>query len=389
MVKKKNSKKNIDTRGKEKQNKKINHPKIEKDNKAIKRKIYFSYTQRLVICLIFLAIIFLSCLYFAMNSFEFKHPEKINYIDSQEIDYKVYLKENNFYEQEYLEKNMMYVANLIDKITVDFNYKFNIDKASTIDFDYQIIGDLVISNATTKVPYFEKEYILFQSEQNTMENETEYVINKNMELNYDYYNNLANSFKNSYGVESESYLKVYLRVNKNGQKYNLNLANKIENGIKIPLSENSVQIKFDSNDLSNTGEIVIERDWVFQPYMFIFEFITFLISAFLLGYIINLIIVLFKPKSAYDKLVYKILRTYDRLIGETKTGIDLDNYNVIEMKSFEELLDIRDNLKMPIMFYNIADHQKCHFYLKNNDDVYIFRVKAVDLETTSDEKKKY
>ena len=358
-----------------------------KEKELISKKVYLSYTCRLVLSLIVFVIAFSSCLYLATNSFKFKHPEKIKYTDTQGIDYKVYLKPNNFYEEKYLGKNMMYVANLIDKINIDFNYKFNIEKKSTIDFNYKIIGDLIISNTSTNAPYFEKEYTLFESEQFTMTDSTEYIIDKEIEVNYNKYNDLANSFRTNYGVNTNSYLKVYLQVNKDGKKYNIDISNNSENGITIPLSENSVQIKFDSSDLTKTNEIIIKQAWVFQPHIFTFEIITFLIAAFFLVKIIKLVTSTMKPKSPYDKFIDDVLVTYDRIIGQTKTGIDFKKYHVIEMESFSELLDIHDNLQIPIMYYNIVKHQKCYFYIKNNKDVYLFKLKAVDMEVNSEKNK--
>ena len=37
------------------------------------------------------------------------------------IDYKVYLLKNDFYEKEYLDKDMLYVASLIDKVKINLH----------------------------------------------------------------------------------------------------------------------------------------------------------------------------------------------------------------------------------------------------------------------------
>ena len=65
---------------------------------------------------------------------------RINYIEKSNIDYKVYLKENNFYENEYLEKDKVYVASLIDKILIDFKYDFDIEKENDLAFKYDVIA---------------------------------------------------------------------------------------------------------------------------------------------------------------------------------------------------------------------------------------------------------
>ena len=92
-------------------------------------------------------------------------------------------------------------------------------------------------------------------------------------------------------------------------------------------------------------------------------------------------------KSIYDKYVDRILNEYDRLIVENGTGPDLVKNNIIKISRFEELLDVRDNLKLPIMYYVIAKHTKCCFYIKHNRDLYMMTIKAVDLEESNNEKK--
>ena len=64
-------------------------------------------------------ILFILAVVFAFNSFDLSKDDYINYTEKSNIDYKVYLKENDFYEDEYLPKDMIYVASLIDNIKID------------------------------------------------------------------------------------------------------------------------------------------------------------------------------------------------------------------------------------------------------------------------------
>ena len=84
-------------------------------------------------------------------------------------------------------------------------------------------------------------------------------------------------------------------------------------------------------------------------------------------------------KTSYDKFVNKILKEYDRLVAETKSLPLFEKYNVMEINSFNELLDVRDNLKLPIMYYNVTAHQKAYFYIVYHDNLYLYTVKASDL----------
>ena len=85
-------------------------------------------------------------------------------------------------------------------------------------------------------------------------------------------------------------------------------------------------------------------------------------------------------EAGNDKYVNNLLKEYDRLIVETKTKLVMTKYNIIEVKSFTELLDVRDNLKEPIIYYNVIEHIEGIFYIKSDDDIYLLTVKNKDLE---------
>jgi hypothetical protein len=75
-----------------------------------------------------------------------------------------------------------------------------------------------------------------------------------------------------------------------------------------------------------------------------------------------------------------MLTTYDRVIAESYTAPNFENANIIKIKKMGELLDIRDNLKLPIMYYNVISHQKSYFYIKHDSDIYLMVVKVADLK---------
>ena len=89
---------------------------------------------------------------------------------------------------------------------------------------------------------------------------------------------------------------------------------------------------------------------------------------------------LHRKKSEYDKQVAKILKEYDRLIAESQSLMSFDNKEIIQINKFTELLDIHDNLQLPIMYYTVEPHQSCYFYINHQDVIYLFQVNAEDLE---------
>ena len=69
------------------------------------------------------------------------------------------------------------------------------------------------------------------------------------------------------------------------------------------------------------------------------------------------------------------------MIVETETApVINDNINVIKVGKFQELLDVRDNLKLPIKYYVVNKHQKCYFFISHEEELYLLTIKEVDLE---------
>ena len=79
------------------------------------KRSYVSYERRVLLYFI----VVLGCLVlaasFLVKSFSTDSKEHITSKENSYIDYKVYLKKNDFYETKYLEKDMLYVASLILK----------------------------------------------------------------------------------------------------------------------------------------------------------------------------------------------------------------------------------------------------------------------------------
>ncbi len=345
-------------------------------------KRYVSYNERLARNIIIFVLALSLCLYLAPKSFEIEDARIVKFRENNTIDYRVRLKENEFYETEYLDKGMIYVASLIDKIELTFNYDFGIDTKVDLDFHYKILGDLVISSVNGETNFLKKTYTLLDSETEQIIDKDTYTLDKELEIDYDYYNQLANNFRSQYGVDTNSYLNVYLQVDKTGgnEQEEIDLEDSITSTITIPLSEKAIEINFDSKDTHIDKNITTDRELIFNRKPFAVECVLFIIAVIFLVRIIKLLLKLRNKKKVYDTLLDKILREYDRLIVETSTGVDMNKNHIIRIDKFQELLDVRDNLKLPIMYYNVTNHHKCYFYIKDNDDVYVCYLKAVDVE---------
>ena len=319
--------------------------------------------------------------FFIKRSFAIVGEQNVTYQENSNLDYKVYLKPNDFYEDEYLGKNMVYVASLIDRIDIDFNYLFKIDKKSDIDFEYDIVGKLVISDKSKGNTFFEKEYVLLENTTDKMTEDGLHQIKTSVSIDYGKYNNLANQFRSRYGVDANSNLVVYLNIREKSSGNNeFNLTNNSNMSLSIPLSERAINITMDYNEVNKTSKLVRDEEFVITNYLFVILGLTLSVFLIIISVkFIKLILSLRVKKSKYDKYVSRLLREYDRLIVETTTEPIMKEKNIIEVIKFQELLDVRDNLKLPIKYYIVKNHFKCYFYINHEEELYLFKIDANDL----------
>lgn len=352
---------------------------MKKQNKS---HVYFGYNARVIFSVIMYLLF--SCIFIISFSKTFFKTElkSISYIENSDLDYKVFLKENDIYDEEFLSKDMSYVASLIKSINTKFYYKFKLDQEKNIKFSYDIIGKLVITDENNKT-YFEKDYTLLNNKIVDAKN-GELILNEEINIDYDYYNDISNKFKVETGVSTNSNFIVKLIVKKesadSSELYKLD--NSSEMYINIPLSEKSINIKMDYKDINNKNYIYEKEKLSINDniILLIVDILSFIFLVFSLVKVIKLLSLLSTRKSKYDKYIKKLLSDYDRLIVITDTIIDLSKYNVTMVHNFNELVDIRDNLKTPIFYCSLQEHVKSYFYIKNNDDLYLVIIKAVDLE---------
>lgn len=357
----------------------------QKPTKQVKenKRSYVSYERRVLIYFIIVIGCLVLAASFLAKSFSTDSKEHITSKENSYIDYKVYLKKNDFYETKYLEKNMIYVASLIKRIDIKIDYLYNIEEKSDIEFTYNVTGVLSITDTDGKNTFFEKEYELLPSTVENMKESRQKYINKSISIDYDYYNNIANKFRSDYGIETKSNLVVYFKVNKKGSENNkFQLSNNDSTmSLKIPLSEKAINIQMDYKAIDQNNELYSAPTLVLSDYVDALISIVLVIIAIIFTIPLVKLLKNFRPKkSAYDKYIDKILNEYDRLIVETPTAPKTDDINIIKVESFEELLDVRDNLSLPIKYFVVNKHQKCNFYINHGEELYLLILKAADFE---------
>ncbi len=355
----------------------------------MKKKSHLTVVSYLIITFLFLLLgIFL--LTRKDSSFE---QVVINYEEANNpIDYKVYLKKNNFFETDYLGEGVTYISSLIDYIDIDFNYKINFSEALTGKYKYQVKATILANKVNDDGKYWSKEYDL-EKKENTFKDSSYVSANQHIKLDYQMYNDLLSSFKKEYGLAIDGILHVEMIIDLDGYIDDGSIVKcedecnhiKKENVLKmdIPLTQNSVDISINTNESSTSnGNIIYEKkvsesisNIIIRCIGFIFLLISLIVVIFMIRYIIRKRQMI----SNYHKEINKILTTYDSIIVNSDNINNIFKYNVIKVNSFEELLDAHSEVRMPINYIEVRKDYSL-FILINNDVAWVYRVVGDEYE---------
>lgn len=348
-----------------------------------KNKKYFGYNERLLIYVVsIIALIVISVVLFK-NSISLNSKSDLTYKQTSNLDYKVALKPNDYYKEQYLSKGMQYIASLIDYINIDFNYDFKASDKLNYKYIYYINADVKVtdSNDENKVIYSKSEKIT-DEKIIEKENSDSFSIKENLRLNYATYNDLVKGFKSSYAINADSNLELSLMIDILDEKGNKikdkNSSDKMV--VKIPLTEQMINIKLDYKNINNSDNVKVYREVnISNKVLFTMSIIFIILAGISIILLSRFLSKTSRKKTAYELKLNKILREYDRVIITTRKRVK-ETGTIVDVNSFEELLDVRDNLEKPIIFNEIHKGQKCVFIVNSDNESYRYVLKQADLE---------
>ena len=347
------------------------------------------------IILIILVILFvLAGGYFLNKGFKNYKTVSITYDENNEVHYKVYLKENNFFDEPYLNENRTYITNLINYINVDYKYDINFNKKVSGNYSYYISATIEADKSGNEEGvYWTKEYILTDEKQLEVTNVDSYTIIENLNIDYQKYNEILNDFKKSVGITLDGKLILSLVVKNNltnksfsGEK--IDLPDKSHISLSVPLSQLAVEASVDTNADNSHKTItktVKEKD---------VKYIIYKISGFLLiiSGIYGILYIRrknneYRVKYNYEIVKNKILNTYDSIIVNVKASPNVSKLNCMKVESFEELIDAHSEVRMPINFYESKTKKECIFTLIHENKAWQYILKSNNEQDNKKNKK--
>lgn len=336
-----------------------------------------------LICIIIIAFIIAVSFFFIY--FERSKEQYVSYNESSNIDYKVFLEENEFFENDYLGVEKQYIASLIKDIDANFSYKLSLEeKEIEYKYSYRIetVVDVKEKNSNNSL-YNKTKTLVEEKETTTALNEVK--INEKVNIDYNYYNDLINKFITIYDLEDiESVLTINMYVNVIGscEKFYDNSAKESVMSLSIPLTTKTISIDISDNLINSENNLMRCKSIYTNNSLFlVFGIIWSTFGITLIAYTIRYEIKTRTAENIYERELKKILNNYSSYIQKLGNDFDFKDYQLLKVDTFNDMLEIRDTIHQPILLKENSNKTGAYFVIPSNTKLlYVYRLKVSDIE---------
>ena len=104
-----------------------------------------------------------------------------------------------------------------------------------------------------------------------------------------------------------------------------------------------------------------------------------LIDLFLVIFVIKYEIKTRTAENIYERALKKILNNYSSYIQTLSADFDFNDYKLLKVDTFTDMLEIRDTIRQPILMKENKDRTGAYFIIPSNTNLlYVYRLKVGD-----------
>lgn len=307
----------------------------------------------------------------------------VSYVETGAPDYTVTYNDNPVLIDKYITSGKTYMAQYIDTINAKFNYQVNYTDKVSGGYSYYVTAKLVAyTPGDVSDDLWVKDYILSDKESVDFVQEKGYLITKDIDIDFRKYLEDYNQFRNSSAVSSQALLFVEFHIQNDGRyngvddfKYNSVMS------IEVPLGE--ATFKINTSKKLSSGENVISNI-VSNDDDKLFKVVVSSLCWILAALVAVILIVVYRNdtrrESAYRRKLKKIINTYDSIIVNVQELPKLDKLSVVNVTSFEELVDAQNEVRLPINYVEDKRRKCAKFVLVRNNLAWVYTLKEKDLK---------
>ncbi len=334
-------------------------------------KVWVRITIFVVLCISSLFAVYLIYYGFSSNK---NSNNLFKYDITNNADYKIYLNDGSVKGND-----QPVVSNDINNIDIRYNYNFKGDTDSEVDYSYNIIGTLIIEYQNVeygKQTLDSKDYILLEEKNGNFKSTSSFSLSDKIQLDYQKYAEMIKDYITQKGINVTGRIELKMNIDtngtlENGKTYSYNDVIKVN----VPLSEKVIMLTTDykKNDSGIVKSDINNNKLELLPITI--GSVTLLTSLVLLIYLSKKIIFI-NIKSEYRKQIDKIFKEYSEILVEVSSSIEYEDYTFIDIKEFEDMIDLEEEYKSPILYYEKISGYESWFVIIKDNFMYRYILKA-------------
>ena len=305
----------------------------------------------------------------------------IEYTESSAIDYRVQYQENNFFQDPWLGKDQAYISFLIENILADFHYEMTMATANVgFDYTYKVTARMEVADKSSGNPYYTVEEVLIPCQQASTKNGNLVQIDQQVSIDFRHFNDMAKTFTTVYGLKNATSTLVVtldVQVNSSCDQFEKNNENAYSTAINIPLNEETMSIYLSAEAPASESKVLAYQAAVNQK---VFLVIGYVAAGLAFLQVLGLLIYMHLTKNedvTYTAKVRKLVSAYSSYIQRMEGDFDDRGYQILVIKTFNEMLGIRDTIQAPILMTENRDKTMSRFLIPTNTKLlYVFEVKV-------------
>lgn len=271
-----------------------------------------------------------------------------SYTENSQVSYVVNLKENDYITSENFGNSDSYILKYTKDILFDFFYTYTSSEDILTNAHYEVVA-LVNGNykrsATDSDTVYSKKFILDSGDVQSQDNSI--AIQKSALIDLEKYNQLLEDLKEDTKISLIGNLSVYL-----------NVVTTDKDGVAIDdyIQDASVSLLSDVYEIVAENKTPVVQNFYSDDLKIDYVYLSILGALCIIFIAVLMVLIKLiskKPMSSGKEEIYKYLKVYDDFIVNTTDVVNEDNYEVIQIEDFKELLTLANNNSTSIFFcYN-------------------------------------
>lgn len=339
------------------------------DIKLTKNTRIFLYTLGGILCLISLILLFIN-----IRSHTGTEEVVVNsYNITTGASYRVHLKENNVFEEEFLEEGRVYPSAITDFINIDFKSGLAMTNALSISGDYiiqAVLEGYQTGKDEEKVPVYEKIYPIIEGR--VMESVTSSAsINESLSIDRVAYRNYAQEIENALGGETgkDFYVELSGKYIVDGEEKTFSYR------IDIPIDNDKFyEIKkaepgTEGGDIKESKLVNIMPAFSSYAIFILLIFVSAGILVFVRFFTSNM-----EGKELKQKKLSELMRKYGSRMVCIENLPDISQKSEIRVKSVIDLIELADEIREPVLYIEGEKElpKDGKIYILSKDYIYFF-----------------